>query len=68
MSALRLGRLPDGTRDVRPIDEGVPVVAKPNGFLRGSTGAEMIPPATTTWQQLRAVAGHPGARFNGPIR
>ena len=22
MSALRLGRLPDGTRDVRPIDDG----------------------------------------------
>ena len=69
MSALRLGRLPDGTRDVRVIDDGCSPSVAPRGFLNAAPVGEMIPsPIFVESSRLRAVPGYEAPRFNKPIK
>lgn len=68
MSALRLGRLPDGTRDVRVIDDGCSPSVAPRGFINAAPVGEMMPsPIFVETTKLRAVPQFPAERFNGPI-
>lgn len=69
MSALRLGRKPDGTRDVRVIDDGCSPHVQPKGFVQAAPVGHMMPsPIFVESSRLRAVPDFPAERFNKSIR